>query len=74
MGSPPFCADYPLPSPHRKPTKAARRGVRLPMPPTGRIRPMPSHPSGMMPREVGRARHARHAPDIEKAMSGGEKR
>ena len=32
------------------------------------------HPSRMMPHEVGRARHARHAPDIGKAMSGREKR
>ena len=56
------------------PRESARRGVSLPMPPTGRIRPMPFHPPRTMPCEVGRARHARHAPDIEKAMSGGEKR
>ena len=54
--------------------KTVRCGARLPMPPTGRIRPMPFHPSRMMPHEVGRARHARHTPDIGKAMSGRKKR
>ena len=58
----------------RQGKKAVRCGARLPMPPTGRIRPMPFHPSRMVPHEVGRARHARHAPDIGKAMSGRKKR
>ena len=54
--------------------KAVRGGVRLFLPPTGCIRPMPVHPSPHNAPEVGRARHARHAPDMAFPMSGRKKR
>ena len=74
------------PAPHggrradRMPAKASLQGNGRPArraPPHASHGPHPAHALPSAPhdaREVGRARHARHAPDIGKAMSGGEKR